>query len=152
MGVQAIAWPAPNQIGINDVVTFFNYYWVREDLKMRLDAKKDRELEKRKGFASRTILAVIWLAICIGSAYFLLDWLFENNYLNTGFFYGQLRIPPDIPDWVIFVGSIAVIVVIVNFLVLIGYAFFSPSGRRRPGTSYMYSADPDPDDRKFDYH
>ena len=46
---------------------------------MRLDAQKERELEKRKGFALRTIISVIWLAICIGGAYFLIDWLFEND-------------------------------------------------------------------------
>ena len=119
---------------------------------MRIDAQKDRELQKRKGFALRTILAVIWLAITIGIAYFLLDWLFENDYLSLGFYYGQLRIPPSIPEWAIMVGSMVVIIVIINFFVLLGYAFFSPTGRRRPGTAYMYSPDPDPDDRKFDYH
>ena len=119
---------------------------------MRLDAQKERELEKRKGFAGRTILAVIWLVICIGIGYFLINWLFEENYLNMGFFYGQLRIPPAIPEWVIIVASIVVIIVIINFFVLLGFAFFSPSGRRRPGTSYMYSSDPDPDDKKYDYH
>lgn len=119
---------------------------------MRLDAKKERELAKRKGFALRTILAVIWLAISISIAYFLIDWLFENNYLNKGFFYGQLRIPPVIPEWAIIVGCMVVVIVIINFFVLIGFALFSPAGRRRPGTSYLYSPDPDPDDRKYDYH
>ncbi len=118
---------------------------------MRLDAQRDRELEKRKGFALRTILAVIWLAICIAIAYFLIDWLFENNYLNLGFFYGQLRIPPIIPEWAIIAGSMLIVIVIINFFVALGYAFFSPTGRRRSGTASLYSSDPDPDDQKYDY-
>ena len=40
---------------------------------MRLDAQRDREVEKRKGFARRTILTFIWLAICIGAAYFFVN-------------------------------------------------------------------------------
>lgn len=119
---------------------------------MRLDAQRDRELAKRKGFALRTIIAVIWLSLCIASAYYLIQWLFENNYLNKGFFYGQLRVPPEVPEEVIMAVSIAAVIIIINFFVLLGYAFFSPTGRRRPGTSYHYSPDPDPDDRKFDYH
>lgn len=119
---------------------------------MRLDAQKDRELAKRKGFAVRTIGAVIWLGLCIAAAYYLWQWLFENSYLQMGFFYSQLRIPREVPEDVIMVVSIVAIIIFINFLVLLGYAFFSPTGRRRPGTSYHYSPDPDPDDRKYDYH
>jgi hypothetical protein len=118
---------------------------------MRLDAKRERELARRKGLALRTVLAVIWLGLCFVGAYFLLDYLFENEILRMSFFRGTLRIPFEISDgWVIF-GSMVVIVVAINFLVLLVVGFFLPAGRRRPGTPSMYSDDPDLDDHKYDY-
>jgi hypothetical protein len=49
------------------------------------------------------------------------------------------------------IGLMVVFVVIINFFVLLGYAVASPVGRRHPGTPSMYSQEPDPDDRKYDY-
>jgi hypothetical protein len=119
---------------------------------MRLDAKRERELNRRKGLATRTIAAVIWLAICIGAAYFFINWLFETERLRMSFFYGPLHIPTWVSEGWIIAGSVLVIVIIVNFFVLIGYALVSPNAKRKPGTPSMYSSDPDPDDKKFDYH
>lgn len=118
---------------------------------MRLDAKRDRELAKRRGFALRTVLAVIWLGICFVGAYYLVEYLFASELLTFGFFRGQLRIPFEISDTAIVIGLMVVIVVAINFIVLVIYGLFSPAGRRRPGTPSMYSADPDLDDHKFDY-
>ena len=118
---------------------------------MRLDAKRDRELARRKGLALRTILAIIWLAICIGVAFWLVSYLFDNELLEMGFFRRRLLIPYDISDTIIVIGLVVVLVVAVNFVVLVIYGLLSPTGRRRPGTPSMYSADPDPDDHKFDY-
>jgi Na+-driven multidrug efflux pump len=118
---------------------------------MRLDAKHDREMARRKGLALRTILAVVWLAICIGIAYLIVTFLFDNEILSYRFFYTQLYVPREVSETVILIGLIFVIVVIINFFVLIGFAIASPVGRRRPGTPSLHSSDPDPDDRKYDY-
>lgn len=118
---------------------------------MRLDAKRDRELARRKGLALRTVLAVIWLGICIVGTYYLVQYLFENEWLTMGFFRGRLFIPHEISDTAIIIGLVVVIVVIINFFVLLLYGLFSPTGRRRPGQPSMYSADPDPDDHKYNY-
>lgn len=118
---------------------------------MRLDAQREHELEKRKGLAGRTILALIWLAICIGAAYFLVNWLLETERLRMSFFYFQLHIPQTVSQEFLVAGSILVVVLIINFFVLVGYGLVSPIGRRHPGTPSRYSPDPDPDDRKYDY-
>jgi hypothetical protein len=119
---------------------------------MRLDAQHDRELAKRKGLAKRTIIAFIWLAFCTLFAYYLADLLFENEYLDYRWFHSVLFVPWDWDNWIIFAGVVAFIVFVMNFILLIGYAFFSAAGRRRPGTASLYSSDPDPDDKRFDYH
>ena len=118
---------------------------------MRLDAKRDRELAKRKGLALRTILAVIWLGLCFFVAYVVVSYLFDNDMLTFAFFRGPLYIPFSISDELIIIGVTVVIVVAINFLVLVTYGLLSPTGRRRPGTPSMYSEDPDPDDHKYDY-
>jgi multisubunit Na+/H+ antiporter MnhB subunit len=119
---------------------------------MRLDAKHDRELARRKGLARRTILVVVWLAICFALAYLIANYLFDNEILSYSFFYNRLFIPPSVDQIFILIALMIVIVVIISFFVLIGYAIASPVGRRRPGTPSLHSADPDPDDHKFDYH
>ena len=119
---------------------------------MRLDAQRERELEARKGLAKRTFIGVIWFGICFGFAYFLADSLFESEILSYRWFHSALFVPWDWPDWIIFAGVVLFIVFVMNFLLLIGYSFFSAVGRRRPGTPSMYSSDPDPDDQRFDYH
>ena len=118
---------------------------------MRLDAKREREVARRKGLTVRTILAMLWMALCILAAYYLANYLFENEILKMSFFRGPLRIPYSISDTVIVIGFMLVIVIAINFLFLVVYGLFSSAGRRRPGTPSMYSADPDPDDHKFDY-
>jgi len=118
---------------------------------MRLDAKRERELARRRGFTLRTILAVLWLGLCFVGAYYLVGYLFENEILRFGFFRGQLRIPYEVSDTAIVIGVMVLIVVAINFLVLVVYGLFSSTGRRRPGTPSLYSSDPDPEDHKFDY-
>lgn len=118
---------------------------------MRLDAKRDRMLERRKGLALRTILSVTWLLLCFAGAYVLVTYLFDSEVITKHFIRVQLRIPYDVPDKAIVIALMIVLVVAINFVVLVVYSFFSAAGRRRPGTPSMYSADPDLDDHKYDY-
>ena len=48
-------------------------------------------------------------------------------------------------------GEMLVVVVVMQLLVLVVYAFTSRSGRRRPGDASMYSRNPDPNADKYDY-
>ena len=118
---------------------------------MRLDAKRERELARRKGLTLRTILAVIWLGLCFVAAYYLVNYLFEAGVLTLRFFRIQLRIPYTVSDMAIQIGVLVIVVVAINFIVLVLYGLFSSTGRRRPGTPSMYSAEPDPDDQKYNY-
>lgn len=118
---------------------------------MRLDDKHDRELARRKGLAGRTILIVVWLIICFALAFLISRYLFDNEILSYGYFYTRLFVPFEVPETAILIALMLVIVIIINFFVLIGFALASPTGRRRPGTPSLHSSDPDPDDHKYDY-
>ncbi len=118
---------------------------------MRLDAKRDRELARRKGLAWRTILAVTWLAICFGLAFLVMSYLFDNDLLSYNFFYSRLFIPREVSETALLIASMVVIVIIINFFVLVGFGLASPVGRRRPGTPSMHTTEPDPDDQSHDY-
>ena len=118
---------------------------------MRLEAKREAEVAKRKGLAFRTIVAIIWLGICFILAYLFVGWLKENEYLQVGFFYNSLFIPRTISEDLVWLGFTFVLVIIMQFFLLLGYAFFSPEGRLRTGTPSVKARNPDPLDKKYDY-
>jgi len=118
---------------------------------MRLDIQRQAEAARRKGLAVRTILGLIWLALCFGAAYYLISWLFDSGELTPNFFWNQLFIPRRIDADGLKILISVVIVVIMNFFVLLGYGFSSSTGRTRPGTPSMKSRNPDPNDKRFDY-
>jgi hypothetical protein len=118
---------------------------------MRLERKKEAELAKRKGLAVRTILAVIWFGLCFVAAYFIVNWLFESETVTLSFFYYQLRIPTSVSEGFIRAGLMVFIVVLIQFFVLLGYAFASPIGRVRPGDATLRSQEPDPNADRYDY-
>jgi ABC-type sugar transport system permease subunit len=119
---------------------------------MRLDMQHDRMLEKRRGFAWRTIVATVWFSLCFALAYFFVDYLFDTETLTYNFFHSRLSIPWEWDDWIITAGLVVVVVVAMNLLLLLGYSMFSSTGRRRPGNASLYSSDPDPDDNRYNYH
>ena len=118
---------------------------------MRLQRQRDAELAKRKGLAIRTVAAVIWFALCFIAAYFIVNWLFESETVTLGFFYYRLHLPTSISEGFIKAGLMIVIVVLIQFFVLLGYAFASPIGRIRPGDATLRSPEPDPNVDHYDY-
>lgn len=118
---------------------------------MRLERKRDAELAKRRGLTIRTIIAVIWFSLCFAAAYFIVIWLFDSETLTLGFFYNRIHIPLSIGELFIRIGLMVVIVFLVQFFVLIGYAFASPAGRVRPGDPSLQSREPDPNADRHDY-
>lgn len=118
---------------------------------MRLERKRQAELAQRKGLAVRTIIAVIWFGLCFVAAYFIVNWLFESETVTLGFFYGRLHIPTSVSEGFIRAGLMVVIVLLIQFFVLLGYAFASPVGRIRPGDATLRSSEPDPNADQYDY-
>ena len=118
---------------------------------MRLDYKREKELERRKGLTWRTVLIVIWIAMCVTGAYFLTNWLFEIEALTYNIFYGRLRLPPSIPKVAIRITVMFILTVAMQVFLMIGFSISSPLGRERPGRPSLRSREPDPDDKKFHY-
>jgi ABC-type sugar transport system permease subunit len=119
---------------------------------MRIEHKRELELARRKGLTRRTILAVLWLAICFAAAYFVTEWLFENDIITYNGLYARLFIPRWVDQIFLQIGLMIVLVIIVQFFVLIGYGLLSFAGRRRPGEASLYSDDPDPGEDIFRYN
>jgi hypothetical protein len=90
---------------------------------MRIDEINKAKQARRRGFARRFIMALIWLAITILVAIYAVDWLLDSGRIT----YNQI---------------------IVNFG-LTAVALASPSGRERSGKPTARSKDLDVDERKF---
>lgn len=118
---------------------------------MRIERKRDAELAKRKGMTIKTIIALIWFGICFVAAYFLVNWLFDTDLITHNMFYNRLFIPRSVSKEAIDIGFMVLIVIVIQFFVVLGYAFASPTGRLRPGRATLHSRDPDPNADHFDY-
>lgn len=118
---------------------------------MRLERKRDLELDRRKGLAIKTIVALIWFGLCFAAAYFLVNWLLESETITYGFFYSRFQIPRSVSQEFILIGLMFAIVFLIQFFVVIGYAFASPIGRLRPGKPSVETREPDPNADHYDY-
>lgn len=121
---------------------------------MRLDKKREAELMKRQGSARKTVIQIIWLAISAVIAFFLCTLVIfspENGLLTYGQVYRALALPrATVPEWAILGAFMLLIVLIMQFVLFIGFAFTSFEGRRRPGTASLHSRNKDPLDDRFD--
>lgn len=119
---------------------------------MRLERKRDAELARRKGLAIKTVIAVIWFGLCFVAAYFLVNWLVDSGILTINALYNRLHIPRSVGEEFIRAGLIVLIVFLIQFFILLGYAFASPLGRLRPGDPSLRSREVDPNADHYDYH
>ena len=119
---------------------------------MRIEHKREVEQASRKGLAMRTILGVIWLVFCFIVAYFVTEWLVENDVISYNRIYTRLFIPRTVDQWILQLGIMVLIVIFMQFFVLIGYGLFSVAGKRRPGEASLYSSEPDPEEDIFRYN
>lgn len=111
---------------------------------MRLDRKKQAELAQRKGLTGRTIVQLLWLVISAVLAYMAINWLFASGQLTYEFFYSALFVPRSVPQTAILAALIVLIVFIMQFFLVLGYAIASPQGRERSGNPSPYSSTYDP--------
>lgn len=113
---------------------------------MRLE-KREKELEQeRKGLANRTVVQVVWLAISFGIAYVLVNSLIEAGVFTYPELSATLSLPDFVPEWAIQGALMLVLVIFMQFVLLLAYAFASPEGRRRTGDASLYSRRKDPFD------
>lgn len=117
----------------------------------RLDTKRDDEILRRKGFTVRSIVSFIWLALSFVAAYYLINYLFDSNRLSYNMIYSRFFVPRTIPEEVILVVLMLLVVMVMQFALVAGFAFASPIGRTRPGTPSLISRNPDPLDKER-YH
>ncbi len=110
---------------------------------MRLEKKHEEELARRQGTTGRTIVQLLWLIISFIIAYFLMNYLFKQDYLSYNMIY-QAGLPRTIPEWAILLVFMIVIVVAMQFFLFIGYALANPEGRRRTGDPSLHSRTKDP--------
>ena len=117
---------------------------------MRLERKRDAELARRRGLTIKTIIAVIWFGLCFIGAYYLVNWLADSGIVTINALYNRLHIPRTVSEEVVRAGLMILIVVLINFFVLLGFAFASPIGRLRPGKPTVSSRDSDPNADSYD--
>jgi hypothetical protein len=118
---------------------------------MRIEKKHEAELEQRKGLTRRTILASVWLIISFAISYLAAGLLIRGETLGLDFFYEEIGIPETISEVVMQIVVAFVIFLLIQFVVLIGFAIASPKAKMRPGTPSTYSSEPDPYDQMIDY-
>ena len=111
---------------------------------MRLDQRRDAELARQKGLTTRTIIQFIWLALSAFLAYLALNYLFASEQLSYEFFYSTLLIPRAVSQPVILAVLILIIVIVMQFFLVMGFAIASPKGRERTGNPSPYSDNYDP--------
>lgn len=112
---------------------------------MRLERKREQELEKRKGATCKTIIQFIWLLISFVIAYFAVDLIISAGYVSYEMIY-RGGLPRVIPPVVIKVVLMFVIVIAMQFFLFIGFMVVNPEGRRRTGNPTLKSGTKDPYD------
>lgn len=116
---------------------------------MRLEKKRQEELNERKGLTGRTIIQFIWLIISFVIAYFLTNVLEAEEIFSYPRLYAILSIPRTVPRWVIQGALMLIVVLIMQFVMFLAFAWTSPEGRRRPGDPSLHSRRKDPFDDDY---
>ncbi|MDX1688938.1 MAG: hypothetical protein R3248_13235 [Candidatus Promineifilaceae bacterium] len=116
---------------------------------MRIEKKKEQELAQREGLTKRTIIQVIWLLISGVIGYFIVQSLFAGGYITMEYFYRELAVPPEVPEFAIQGALVLLIVFVMQFFLIFGYVVASPQGRARSGKPTAYSSNPDPLENEY---
>lgn len=114
---------------------------------MRLQKKEEEELAEREGLAKRTVIQVVWLIISFAIAYYLVTTMVDQKAYDQ--IYASLSIPAKVPTEVILAVLMFAIVIIMQFILFMAFAFSSPEGRRNTGDASLHSRRKDPFDRGY---
>lgn len=116
---------------------------------MNLDKLRDAELDRRRGLACRTLMQVGWLAISAVLAVFVAWVLFTAELLRYELFYQELGLPAAVPAWVVFTAVVILLVLVMQFLLLLGFFIATPGAWRRTGRPSAAARNPDPLDDDY---
>jgi hypothetical protein len=119
---------------------------------MRLDLKRESEIQQRKGLAKRTVVASAWLVASLVVGFFLTGWLLNSGAIDTAFFYDELSIPETVSLQIIRLILILLVVIVMQFFLIIGFALVSPEARKKTGLPTAEAQSVDPFAAKYDYH
>ncbi len=109
---------------------------------MRLDRKKEEEVARRRGSASKTLIQMVWLLISLAIAYALTLYLFNQGTITADFLYRQ-GIPRSIPEWGLQLGVTLLITIFMQMFLLLGFVIANPEGRRKLGEPTLVSRNKD---------
>lgn len=119
---------------------------------MRIDMKRQAEMDKRQGMTKRTVLTVVALLIGFVLAYLLTASLFSRGIINEELVYDQLSLPGELSMGVVRLIVAGLTTFFMWLIILLGFAIASPSARQRSGRPSATSPDPDLYDSKYHYH
>lgn len=100
---------------------------------MRIDMKRQAELNQRKGLSRRTALSIVWFVLCLLCAYFFTGWLVNNGPLDSELILETLSLPPELGVLVVRGVAIILIVGTLQFLAVVVLAMMNPAARARTG-------------------
>ncbi len=100
---------------------------------MRIDMKREAEINQRKGLTWRTVLSVIWFALCLVLAYLFTGWLVDSQILDSGLVHGTLSLPPELSIELVRVVAMVILVVGLQFFAVVFAAMLNPEARERTG-------------------
>lgn len=116
---------------------------------MRIDMKREAELAQRKGFADRTLLSLAGMGVTFVIALLLATMLFSLDIITPEFFYEELVVPTLVGESVLRLTTTFAFFVVLQFILLMGYAILSPSARAKTGQATARAIDPDYYDMHF---
>lgn len=119
---------------------------------MRLDVIREHEIARRKGLAKRTAFAVLWLVVGLILGYLLATLLVHTGTLKADVLFSQLSWSTEIGETVLKIGFTLIVVLILQFFVVIGFALTSPEARKKSGMPTAVAQDPDPFRPSQTYH
>ena len=100
---------------------------------MRIDMKREAEMNQRKGMTWRTIVAIMWFVVCLVLAYFLTGWLIDSGIVDRGLVYGTFSLPAELDMQIVRAMAIILMVVVLQFFAVVFFAAISPTARVRTG-------------------
>jgi flagellar basal body-associated protein FliL len=100
---------------------------------MRIDMKREAEVNQRKGLTWRTLVSVVWLVICLMVAYFFTGWLIGSGTLNESLIYDTLSLPPGLSLTIVRLLAMVILVVGLQFFAVVLFAMITPEAKEHTG-------------------
>lgn len=100
---------------------------------MRIDMKREAEVNQRRGLTWRTVLSIVWFVVCLVFTYLFTGWLIESGTIDQGLVYGTFSLPPEINMEIVRLVVMAILMVMLQFIAVVFFAMITPQARERSG-------------------